>query len=197
MAARKTKSPKAKKNKAEKDPDAPKPEVDAVKGFIFVMIILTVALGVFQFVKSGELSEVENDLRSARANGPRVRDMSNEIQAYLDLIRNSEETVLLKNPETFFKNIYSSNDVRAPDKDVTVGKKEDQRNAKDRYTEYYWDIDIRNLDRRAVAAFMWWVENKSPKAKSIDVLVRRQAKKDETEVWDGRFRIGYRIATAK
>ena len=66
MAAAKKDKKKKKKEKAEKD-SAPKQEVDAVKVFIAVMILLILVLGAFIIHTSGQLDEYETALARAKA----------------------------------------------------------------------------------------------------------------------------------
>lgn len=197
MATKKPK--KGGKKKKEKDPDAPKHEVDPVKSFIYVMIVFILALGVFVIIRMGDLDQVESDLANARSLRPKVRTESLEIQAYLDLIKNSGETELLRNPTTFFTSIYQSGDVRVPDKDVQIPQRRETKNVKDRYWEYYWDIAIDNVNREQLAQFMRWVEIKSPKAKSIELSLRRRNTKDLSaeDNWDAVVKVGYRTALTK
>ena len=197
MATKKTKKPGRKKKK-DQDADAPKHEVDAVKSYIYVMLVFILALGVFLFIRLGDLDEVQTDLANLKSFGSKVRSQSQEIQAYLDLIKNSQETVLMKNPTQFFTAIYRGEDIRIQDKNVTIPPMRDQKNLRDRYTEYYWDIDIRSLNRKQAAHFMHGVESLSPKAKSIDASLRRNDKdKTGEDSWDATFRVGYRTALAK
>lgn len=196
MAKKKPK--KGGKKKKVEDADAPKHEVDAVKSFIYVMIVFILALGVFVIIRMGDLEQVETDLANARALRPKVRTETLKIRAYLDLIKNSGETELLRNPTNFFTSIYRSGDVHVPDKDVQIPQRRESKNVKERYWEYYWDIDIRNVDREQLAQFMRWVEIKSPKAKSIELSIRRKDKDMQgIDSWDAVVKVGYRTALTK
>jgi hypothetical protein len=191
MMAKKQKARKRKKKDKEKDLDQPRQEVDAVKGFIVVMVLLILALGVFIVITMGKLSDYEKSIDSAKRV---ARDMAKKcfaIQAYLNLMKESGDTMLIKSPERFFGQFYTRAGVDTAQ--VTLSDKKDNYNRKDKYTEVYWDIDIRDIDRNQATQFLWGVENRSPKARTLQVSMRRNKKKGE-DIWDGRFRIGYRVA---
>ncbi|MHC4470897.1 MAG: hypothetical protein ACYS99_08015 [Planctomycetota bacterium] len=186
------KKQKAKKKKKEKDlSDQPRQEVDAVKGFIVVMIVLIMALGVFIVITMGKLSDYEQSIDTAKKVARTLGKKCFDIQAYLNLMKESGDTILIQSPERFFGQFYTKAGVDTSQ--VTLSDKKDTYNRKDKYTEIYWDLDIREINREQAAQFLWGVENRSPKARTLQVSMRRNKKKGE-DVWDGRFRIGYRVA---
>ncbi len=188
------KKPAKQKAKKEKEGSAPRGEVDAVKAFIVVMLVLDVALGVFILITAGKLSDVDRlGLARAKAMAPKMTTTALQIQEYLKLIGDSGETTLLTSPERFFGNIYQS--VGIDPKQVAVGPQKDSVNRRDKYTEYSWDLEVSDITRKQAALFAHGVETSSPKARIIEMTLRRSKKKDAPEdTWDARFKIGYRAA---
>jgi hypothetical protein len=191
---------KKKPAKKTRDEAASPAEVDAVKAFIVVMVALNIALGVFIWITVSKLSEVESkglDRAKRLCTGPNgLGFRALQIQEYLKLIADSSETTLLNSPERFFGNIYVRQDIK-PDQ-VTLGPPKETKNIRDKYTEVYWDIEIINISRQQAALFAHGVEANSPKAKIIELQVRRVKKKDAPEdLWDARFKVGYRVAATR
>ncbi|MCU0724392.1 MAG: hypothetical protein MUE73_01165 [Planctomycetes bacterium] len=191
---------KEKPAKKARDEAASRTEVDAVKAFIVVMVVLNIALGVFIFITAAKLSEVETKgLDRARRlcagqNGLGFRAL--QIQEYLKLIADTAETTLLNSPERFFGNIYVRQDIRP--EQVTLGPPKETKNIRDKYTEVYWDIEITGISRQQATLFAHGVEANSPKAKVIELSIRRVKKKDAPEdQWDARYKVGYRIAATR
>ena len=191
-----SKKEKRPKEKKEKDPAAAKQEIDAVKGFIFVMILLIVALGVFILITNKQLSRYE-DYLSEMTGGTRALGLKSlEVGQYLTLIGDKDETVLLKYPLRFFQNRYRASDVQIREDQVSINRKREQPNKREQYTEISWTLDIKGLNRQQAGQFLWGVEDKSAKARTIELRMSRDAKAGE-DVWNGSFRIGYRIAGTK
>jgi len=189
---------KEKKKKEKKDSAEPKQEVDAVKGFIVVMVLLIIALGVFIVITMKQLEVVEQKVAIARNNVVRMGLKSLEVRSYLRLIKDSEERLLINFPERFFGRIYQSPEISIAPSQVTLGAKKDTLNRKMKYREFFWDLDIRDITRKQATLFLHGVENDSPKAKIIEVSLRRARKKDAPpDTWDAHFKIGYRVAGTK
>ena len=190
------KKPKREK-KSKKDKNAaPRAEVDAVKGFIFVMIILILALGVFTVITNNQLADYEQVLQTTKRYTRSFADQANDIRAYLKLMQDSEDTQLRKYPINFFGSIYTQPDIGIPQSDVTTRPMKDTKVRNEGYTEYYWELNIKKIDRTQAARFLWGVENKNPKAKTIEIRMRRDEKQGE-DAWKGDFRIGYRVVSGK
>ena len=190
------KKEKKKKEKKEKDPAATKQEVDAVKGFIFVMILLIVALGVFIVITNQKLGRYENYLeiieREVRGLGMR----SLQVKQYLTLINDKDEKVLINYPRRFFQNRYRASGVGVRDDQVTINPRKDVPVKREKYTEVSWTLDIKGINRQQAGEFLYSVEEKSAKARTIALDMRRDAKKGE-DIWNGGFKIGYRVAGIK
>ena len=190
------KKPKEKKAKKEKDPAAAKQEIDAVKGFIFVMILLILALGVFIVITNKKLGQYEDYLSQMKKGSRSLGLKSLEVKQYLTLIGDTDETVLLRYPLRFFQNRYRASEVGIREEQVTINRKKEQPNKREQYTEISWTLDIAGLNRRQAGLFLWGVEEKSAKARTIEMTMRRDEKKGE-DFWKGTFKIGYRVAGTK
>lgn len=200
--AKKEKKQKQKKGKpkdpkkagAEKRPSGQ--EIDAVKGFIVVMFLLILGLGAVIIYTMGDVKKYENGIAQARKLSPNIVKTSLEVQEYLKLIKDTGETVLMNYPERFFGRIYTNPEIGVPkDQVVLRDMKEVKIRRPHKYMEMSWDIDISSLSRKQAALFLHGVENDSPKAKAIELSMRRSKKKDSPEdTWDGRFVVGYRTA---
>ena len=191
---------KEKKDKKGKKPEieAEHHEIDAVKGFIVVMLLLIVALAVFIFYTRGKLSDVNLALDRARAAAQDLGDKSIEVEAYLGLIKDTGETVLMLYPNRFFGNIYTKSEIGIAKEQVSLRDlKETPVRRPFRYTESSWDLDISGIDRRQAALVLHGVETESLKAKVIELRLRRKRSRDapeEEDLWDAAFTVGYRTA---
>jgi hypothetical protein len=183
---------KRKKGKRKKDAEAPRQEVDAVKGFIFVMIILILTLGVFTVITNNQLAEYDQVIQTAKRYTKTFGEQSNDILAYLKLMRDSGDTQLNLYPVKFFGSIYTQRDIGIPPGDVVTRPRKDYKVRNEGYTEYYWELNVKKLDRRQAELFLWGVENKNPKAKTIELRMRRDEKQGE-DAWKGDFKFGYRV----
>jgi len=190
------KKPKDKKQKKKQDPAAKKQEIDAVKGFIFVMFLLIIALGVFIVITNKNLGKYENYLAEMKSGTRALGLKSLEVKQYLGLIEDSDEKVLLNYPLRFFQNRYRASEVGIREEQVSINRRKSQPNKKERYTEVSWTLDMKGINRRQTGLFLWGVEEKSAKAKTIELRMGRDPKKAE-DFWNGSFRIGYRTAGTK
>lgn len=202
--ARKEKKPKqdkkakpGKTGKTEKSEKLPSgQEIDAVKGFIVVMFLLILGLGAVIIYTMGDVSKYEKGVAQARQLSPTIVKNSLEVQEYLKLIKDTGETVLMNFPERFFGRIYTNPEIGVPKEQVLLRDMKDVTIRRPyKYKEFSWDIDISSLTRKQAALFLHGIEIDSPKAKAIELSMRRSRKKDAPEdTWDGRFVVGYRTA---
>jgi hypothetical protein len=184
-----------KKKKGKDDPATPRAEIDAVKGFIVVMLVLIVALGVFIVITKNELSEYETAIAQSKPQVRKLGTDSLKVRAYLDLIKGSKETVLQNYPEQYFGNIYRSSDIGIPQGRVKLDGPKSERNNREKYTEISWELDFEDVDRKQATLFLYGVEKNSPKARIIEISLRRNRKKDaRPDSWDANFSVGYRVA---
>jgi hypothetical protein len=194
------KKPKTKKQKLKEEKEkreersAGLHDADAVKLFLVVMVVMVVGLGVLILFAKNQLSEYEDSIALAKVKSASIGNDALEIQAYLKLIRDTEETTLMQYPERFFGGIYGQPQIAISQTDVTTGPQRSSVNRTDKYTEYSWSLDMKNLSRRQGALFLWGVEDKSPKARTLEVTMRRDKKDEEGDQWAGSFKIGYRVA---
>ena len=190
--AKKEKKPK--KEKAEKTPSGQ--EIDAVKGFIVVMFLLILGLGAVIVYTMSDVKKYEDGIAQARKLSPTIVKTSLEVQEYLKLIKDTGETVLMNYPERFFGRIYTNPEIGVPKEQVLLrDMKEVKIRRPHKFMEMSWDIDISQLTRKQAALFLHGVETDSPKAKAIELSMRRSKKKGAPEdTWDGRFVVGYRTA---
>jgi len=195
VGKKKKKKPKSKRDQEEKLAD-PRQEVDAVKGFIFVMVLLTVALGVFILITKGQVSDYEEVLATAEDEALPLAELSRKSREFLKLMKDSEDTTLMNNPERFFGAIYGQQDVGVSGRQVSLDSQNEYKNNREKYTEIFWPIHMDDITREQACLFLWGVEAKSPKAKTIEIRMRRDAKKGEDK-WRADFKIGYRIAGTK
>ena len=194
------KEKKQKKQKAQKK-DSPEKlpsgqEIDAVKGFIVVMFLLILGLGAVIIYTMSDVNKLETGIAQAERLAPNLVKTSLEVQEYLKLIKDTGETVLMNYPERFFGRIYTKSEIAVPKGQVSLDdKKEAKIRRPHKYMEISWDIDIGSLTRKQAALFLHGVESDSPKAKIIELSMRRSRKKGAPkDTWDGRFVVGYRTA---
>ncbi len=194
MARKEKKQKKQKEDAAEKLPSGQ--EIDAVKGFIVVMFLLIIGLGAVIIYTMGDVKKFETGIAQAERLAPNLVKTSLEVQEYLKLIKDTGETVLMNYPERFFGRIYTNPEIGVPKEQVSLrDMKEVKIRRPHKYMEISWDIDISSLTRKQSCLFLHGVETDSPKAKIIELSMRRSRKKDAPEdTWDGRFVIGYRTA---
>ncbi len=190
----------ARKGKKEKPPERTEgtaegagKEVDAVKGFIFVMIVLILALGVLLIITMSQVDKVDTAIARTRSTARTLARTAREIQGYLKLISESGDKLLIDNPERFFKSIYAQPDVGISDDQVDLTENRPRVNHRQNYTEISWDLSFDRVSLKQVTQFLWGVENKSPKARTLQVSVRRE-KKQGPETWKADASIGFRIA---
>lgn len=196
MIGKKKKSKAKEKKQKEEKLAGPRQEVDAVKGFIFVMVLLTIALGVFIIITKGQVEDYEKVLATAESQALPLADLSLKSREFLKLIEDSDDTTLMNYPERFFGSIYGQPDIGISGNQVGLDPQNEYKNKKKKYTEIFWPIHMDNITREQACLFLWGVEAKSPKAKTIELRMRRDPKKGEDK-WRADFKIGYRIAGTK
>ena len=86
------KKPKKQKKK-DKSAATAKQEIDAVKGFIFVMILLIVALGVFIVITNNRLTRYDDSLAAIKQSTRPMGLRALEVEQYLKMIDNKDEEI--------------------------------------------------------------------------------------------------------
>ncbi len=189
------KKPKKQKKK-DKSAATAKQEIDAVKGFIFVMILLIVALGVFIVITNNRLTRYDDSLAAIKQSTRPMGLRALEVEQYLKMIDNKDEKVLLNYPLRFLQNRYRAIEVGVREEQVSINRRKEQPNRKEQYTEISWTLDIKGINRDQASKFLWGVEEKSAKARTVELSMRRDNRKGETQTdsWNGTFKVGYRVA---
>jgi hypothetical protein len=167
-------------------------EIDAVKTFIVIMLVLTLGLGGYSFfVLRSKRADLDAANARARKQCERVIVLRREISRYLEAYAKAKEEGGISSPEAYFRRVCQLSGISegqmTPDYD-----RESARTRGD-YREIYCLISLKDVTWDQVMKFMWYVEHQSPKYRILEIdSLQRVNQKSSEDQWKTVFRAAYR-----
>ncbi len=173
-------------------------EMDVLKFYIWLMLVMTVALAAFFWKVWSDLDEVNANLAFGRKSMGEFAQEKREIKGMLDVYTSNKEDVARDAPQTWFSNIWRRCGI--PDASMHPGawRFPADWNVKGKFYEERIDMTFDRrapLARQAIAQFVHAVEASSTRLRVIELELARTDKEDfEKDQWGGKAVIGYRHA---
>jgi hypothetical protein len=182
------------------DADRPRSEMDVLKFYIWLMLVMTVALAVFFWIVSSDLDDTRKNLQQGQTWTKEFADEASEIQAMLNVHATNKEDAARDNPLSWFANVWRSrgiNDQSIVPQAWAVPPRSDTKGSM-RYYEENIDVQFNSrapLTRQQIAEFCHEVEKRSTRLRILELDVRRVDRDTfDKDAWTGKAKIGYRHA---
>jgi hypothetical protein len=176
----------------------PQSDMDVLKFYIWLMVVMTLALGGFFWHVWSKLDSTRSNLQQGVNSVKEFEIQQAEIQGMLNVYKNNKEDVARDSPMTWFSNIWNRCGINANSLTPTTWKAPPRFDAKGKFYEEQFDIAVNAktpLTRELVAKFCHEIEKSSTRLRILELTVGR-ADKDglEKDDWQGKISIGYRHA---
>lgn len=178
----------------------PQAEIDVLKFYIWLMVVLTLALGGIFWKIWSDLDAVRANLKLGRSYASEKADgfggMQGEIQGMLGVYKNNKEDIARDSPLTWFSGIWRRAGI--PDASMQSGawKVPPDYNAKGKFAEERIEMAFLQrapLPRKQIAQFCHAIESNSTRLRIIELEVRRTDKDNfEKDEWSGKCIVGFR-----
>jgi hypothetical protein len=174
--------------------DAPKDEVDFVRAAIYFLGILLLGLGAVYAVllhqRDGFRASVQYGEKNLKAMDTQYEQVGSLLKQYKDSGADEAE----KQTRTWLQQRYKAAGIQDGQVATESWKDKPQRD----YMERYVDVVVKGVRRDQAVHFLWNVEKVSPKMRTIEMKLSRQAPANapETDLWELRASFGYRVPRA-
>jgi len=178
--------------------DRPTSEMDVLKFYIWLMVVMTLALGGFFWHVWSKLEATKANLQQGANLVKDFEQQQAEIQNMLHVYGTNKEDVARDSPMTWFSNIWNRCGINANNLQPGVWKVPPRFDAKSKFYEEQIDMTVNAktpLSREVVAKFCHEIEKSSTRLRILELNINR-ADKDglEKDDWAGKISIGYRHA---
>ena len=172
---------------------------DLVRIYIWVALLVSVALGGVLWWMNGRLEKSQKTLVAAKRKLPQFAKDKVRIEQMLNVFSNNKEEDARRRPNTWFPAIWSKKGL--PDASVRLGAWSEKYVPRDNYDEHQieFKFDAKNpLSRRQIVSLAHEIERASTRLRVLEMKLGR-AKSSRTEEfkpndWTGKLTVGYRVA---
>ena len=180
-----------------KDETGPaKNELDVLKYFIWLMLVMTLALGVVYWIVRNELQATRANVQSGDAARKEFAQIESEIQSMLNVYRTNKEDIARDSPGVWFSNTWRRRGI--PDTSMSPGSWKSDFNVRGKFYEERIEMAFNPkapLSRQSIAEFCHEIEKSSTRLRVMELDIRRTNKDDfDKDEWAGKATIGYRHA---
>jgi hypothetical protein len=174
----------------------PSDEVDLLKVFVWLMLVMTVALAGAWFWMQTRRENTEKLIASGKRAMANVAEEKAEIQAMLKVFTNNREDEARYNHLSWFSKIWKSKGISK--KNVTMLSWRDPPEYKPKGGYYEESIGLKfqrrePLPRRKIAEFCHAIEQQSARLRILELKLQRpEGDKFDTDLWYGQMKVGYR-----
>jgi hypothetical protein len=177
--------------------ERPGSEMDVLKFYIWLMLVMTLALLGFYWSVWNDVDTVRRSIAQGQAWKKEFAKNEAEIGQMLKVYETNNEEQAREAPETWFSTIWRSRGIN----DASVGmgpwKLPPRFDAKGKYYEEQIDMKFNPkspLARQSILEFLHKIESSSTRLRVIELDVRRADKDAYDDKWAGGATIGYRHA---
>jgi hypothetical protein len=179
----------------------PQSEMDVLKFYIWLMVVMTLALAGFFWKIWSDLDRTTTNLKVGQTSAKDFAERGAEIQAMLGVYKNSKEDEARDSPNTWFARVWSRRGINGLSIVPTTWKVPPDYNAKGKFSEERIDMGFNSkapLTREQIAEFCHEIEKSSTRLRVIELEVRRAEKdKFDSDEWAGKAIVGYRHTPEK
>ena len=180
------------------DTEAPGEELDLIKVYIWVMVAMTIVLGVVVVYTNSQVEETRKRIAFARETcWTDFAETKQEINAMLNVYTANREDEARLQPLTWFSRVWQRKGIS--DQSVRPGAWQEKYNAKGNYDENFIELRFDNkapLTRKQIGELCHEIERQSTRLRLIELKLRRAGRKDsfDDDAWAGSVTVGYRKA---
>ncbi len=176
----------------------PQSEMDVLKFYIWLMVVMTVAIAGFSWYVWSDVEAKRKNLQQGTAWMKDLSQQGSEIQAMLAVHKNNKEDIARDSPQTWFSNIWRRRGINDASVTISPWKIPPTFHARGKYYEEQIELKFNPkapLPRLSILEFCYWVEKSSTRQRVIELDVRRADKENyDLDGWAGGVTIGYRHA---
>jgi hypothetical protein len=183
-----------------KDDSRPQAEMDVLKFYIWLMVVMTVALGGLLWKQWTDLESVQKNLdlgqKTMNDKEKGFGVMQSEIKGMLSVYKTNKEDIARDSPQTWFSSAWRR--CAIPDASIQLGawKVPPRSDVKGKYYEEQIDVIFSQkapLPRQKIAQFCHEIEKSSTRLRIIELEVKRTDRETiERDEWAGKVLVGYR-----
>lgn len=174
--------------------EAPADELDLLKLYFWLLLVLTVALaGVWLYHRS----VLQDKLALAEDGRRRLAPLAEEkqaVQAMMNVYTTNKEDDATERPLTWFSNAWTR--VGIPDSAIKLDPWKEETKSREGFIQKYATLRFRKqepLTREQIAKLAHAIEAQSTRIKVIELEMRRAGgREDVTDAWAGELKVGFR-----
>ena len=181
--------------------DRPQTEMDLVKFYIWLFLVLTLALAGFFWITRNEIDATEKSLRQGQSWLKEFALQQAEIQGMLNVYKNNKEDVARDAPMTWFSTAWNRRGINGNSMQPGAWKVPPRYDARGKFSEETIDMSFNPkvpLPRQSIVEFCHEVEKSSTRLRILELDVRRTDKDNfDKDEWAGKAVVAYRHTPQK
>jgi hypothetical protein len=178
------------------DDTGPGDELDLLKVFVWLMLVMTVALAVVWFVVKTKREDAEQLFQSGKRQMAQLAEEKGDIQAMLKVYETNSEDLARNEPLSWFSKIWQSKGITRENIQLGVWRDPPEYKQKGGYIEESIGMKVQRrnpLPRRKIAEFCHAIEQQSARIRVIELkLIRPDKGTFDSDLWYGDLKVGYR-----
>jgi len=176
----------------------PQSEMDVLKFYIWLMVVMTLALIGGLWLAWDQLDKARTNLKQGVTWKKDFELQQAEILAMLNVYKNNKEDIARDSPFTWFSALWKRRGVADASMQAGTWKVPPTFKAKEKYYEESIDIGVNTrapLPRQSIVDFCYDIEKSSTRLRVLELDVRRTDKDNfDKDEWAGKVTVGYRHA---
>ncbi len=181
--------------------DRPQSEMDVLKFYVWLMLVMTVVLaGLFWYVWN-ELDATRTNLQVGQKAAKDFADQQAAIQGMMKVYTNNKEDAARDAPNSWFSAIWTRKGINTNSMQPGAWKFPPDYNAKGRYSEERIDMGFNAkapLPRQSIVEFCHEIEKSSTRLRILELDITRVDKENfDKDEWSGKVTVGYRHTPEK
>jgi hypothetical protein len=176
----------------------PQSEIDVLKFYIWLMVVMTLALIGALWFASDQLETTKKNLALGVSLKDDFEKQQAEVLGMLNVYRTNKEDVAQHSPFTWFSSLWLKRGVANTSMVPGTWRVPPAYNAKGKYYEESIDMGVNTkapLPRQSIVDFCYDIEKSSTRLRILELEVRRADMNNyDKDEWAGKVTIGYRHA---
>ena len=182
---------------------APGDELDVLKVYVWVMLLMSVALAVVLWLMHERATNAKSRVEKGNKKLIEFAEAKQEIQAMINVYKTNKEDEARDTPLTWFSEIWRKR-AGILDPSIKFGEWDESPRFDHKGNYYEENISIgfsarAPLPREKIAALCHEIERASTRLRVLELKISRAGKRDQLDgnEWHGKVMIGYRIPDVK
>ncbi len=178
------------------DAPAPADELDVLKVYVWVMLVMTVVLAVVVWIFWKKVDNLTYRVQQGRDYMEEMAEAKNEIKAMLNVYKDNREDEAREKPLTWFSAVWRRKGIRDQSIKPLSWRDPPLWNPKGKFYEEQITIQFvskQPMKRKLIVDFCHEIERASTRLRIIELQLKRPKKDDfEQDNWYGSVVVGYR-----